>query len=307
MNGFILSTVLAFASVSHAGFMPYQTREEAFKAVPVCAGAVTMDATRVARVGDLGQIAITGLGQTEAFDLPMTRDAVDLKIQGQTLYVLTTGTIQEWSMTERKMISEMPTINTDIRLQHGEEATGMDWHGTSLVISHGGMGYSIYDTVNHKITDHVLVLRDQFPMESRLTSVVVVGDQAIFSVDNWTLSMPDQKGAFIGFLVMDLNTGKEIHRSPGPDVGNEMMVLAGDQLIVGYGMIPLHAFKLSDVLNGKRAMIQKIVMTYPVHGHPIGRAFYADNKLMTCFRQSGTEGQPSHTMPMVIEGSQFKR
>lgn len=293
---FFVFTLLFAASTAQADIAPNASLEEAFKLVPLCQGAVTADATRIARVASVGQVAVTGVGDQIPLDILMPETPRDLRLKGNTLYALFKSKIQEWDLTTRKMTHEVATTFDEAK--GPDEAQGMEWadEGT-LIIAHGRRGYAIYDTVAHETSQMHRALEDQAPLESSLTDVAVVDDRAIFTVTNVTLQSAGRASAFRGFLVVDLRTYGEIHRTLGLDSGAENLFVIGDDVVVGYGLLT-QSFRLSEISGRSRVRLRKATWKFPLPGHPLGQPAVVGDQLFTCFLQN--KGPERHRIPAII-------
>lgn len=305
MKTLTLIAGLALAPLAQAQFTRQASLEDAFKAVPVCAGPVTADETRVARLAAEGQLAVNGIGDVEAFDLAVDPHVVDLKIRGRILYVLFPTKIQEWDLSTRSMVSETATNDRGRGRGYREGALGMDWFGDALVIAHGRLGYSIYDTKSHALTAKQAVLQDQAPLESALVDVKVQGDRALFVVDSYTLVEGGLKMPFRGFLIVDLKSQKEIHRSAGVDIGPTMLEIVGDTVMVGFDG-PIQSFRFNEVTGRTDVHLRRSVYQYAKQGHPIGQPVVVGEKLFSCFLESPTPGAHKKFVPIVLDLSAFK-
>lgn len=304
MKTLVMIAGLLLTPLAHAQFTQNQSLEDAFKAVPVCAGPVTADATRVARLAADGQLAVNGTGDFQAFDLQVEPDVVDLKIRDNVLYVLLPTKIQEWDLTTRAMVSETMT-NEKARPGMREGALAMDFYGDQLVIAEGRLGYAIYDTKSHAIVGTQTVLQDQAPLESALVDVKVQGDQAVFVVDSYTLVQGGLKMPFRGFLLIDLKTQKEIHRAKGVDIGATMLEINGDTIMVGFDG-PIQSFRMTEVTGRGDVRLRRSVFKYEKTGHPIGQPVVVGDKLFTCFLESPKPGAAKKSVPMVLDLKAFK-
>lgn len=305
MKTLLIVTSVLLGRFANAQFAKNASLEDAFKAVPVCAGPVTTDATRVARLAAEGQLAVTGTSDFQAFDLAVGSNVVDVKILGNVLYVLYPTKIQEWDLTTRALVSETTTIQKSRGQGLREGALAMDWHGDQLVIAHGRLGYAIYDTKSHSITTTKVVLQDQAPLESAVVDVKVLGDRAIFVVDRYTLVRGSQKMPFHGFLVVDLTSQNEIHRSLGGDIGAKMLEIVGETVMVGFDG-PIQSFRFAEVTGRGDVQLRRSVSKYAMPGHPFGQPSIVGDKLFSCFVQSSAPGSTKKSVPIVLDLSTFK-
>lgn len=300
MKRIVLALGLTFATAAHAQIAESDSLETSFKSVPLCSGPVTADATRVARVAGRGQIAVTGTGAFESFDLFTDENVVALELRDSTLWVLLPDKIQEWDLRERKLMSETPTA-TGISVASREAATGMDWSGNNLVIAHGRLGYAVFNTDTRTVIERQAVLENQKPLGSALTGVTVLGDRALFTVDNFSVS-PD---TFRGFLLVDLRTAKVVQSARGLDAGSVAVNHFGDTVMVGFDG-PVQSFRLSEILGRPSVRAIKAVSTFPKAGHPIGRPAIVGTKVFTCFLAADAPGAEKTFVPMVLDLSLFQ-
>lgn len=304
MKALALLAGLALAHTAHGSILPSSSVADAFKAVPVCSGAVAADNERVARIAAPGQLTVTGVGDFQSFDLAVSPKVVDLKIKGDTLYVLLPRAIQEWSLTARSMISETATFSHGRGEGYREGAMGMEFSGDLLIIAHGRLGYSVYDTGSHEIVAERAVLQNQLPLESVLTDVTVADGRAIFVADNYSLAGPGQM-PFRGFLIVDIATLVEIHRAQGIDPGAMNILLTGDTAVVGFDG-PMHSFRWSEVTGRGDVRLRRTVYRYEKSGHPIGQAAVVGDQMLTCFMLDGQPGEPKKYVPMVLDLATFR-
>lgn len=299
-----LSLVLSIATLSSpakADLIPYSSIDEAFKSVSTCSGAVTLTDTYVARVVSRNEVILTSMIANKHNTLPIPKPANALKIQDNTLFILTSNSIQEWDILTGKMMYEV-TSRAIAQTNGYDRATGMAFYGKQLVISHGFLGYSIYDTEQHKIVYEADVLREQLPHESILTAVTVLGDQAIFTAMGGTMPAPWQPEAFSGFVIVDLKTRKEVKKVTGLDPGSETIHIVDGKVIVNFGAF-LHVFKLEDVLNKKSVRIQRIIFNQDPAGSYFGQFDVRGSKIYGCFHLRNPQDSVFTNRPYILDTS----
>ena len=214
---------------------------------------------------------------------------VDVKAVGDRLFVLTYSGIEEWSLKTYDRVALYPTYMKSGSFGYKEHATGFYFHGNRFYISHGRLGYSVFDIQKNRLIDQRRLIPEQLPLESMAVDISGAGDKAIIAMDNFTL-VKQGAPAFRGFVVLDLNTGGVIKKVSGLDPGVESIQVVGDSVIVGFNP-PVWKFNLKEILEGfgEVSPVQR-VWRFPGGSHGVKKAYFDEKYMYACFLQSTPSG-----------------
>ncbi len=249
-------------------------------------------------------VTVTSLATKQTQTLNLDDVSIDTVRIGNTLWVLTYSGLEEWDLAQGKRLKIHSTYNNaGAEFQYKEYPSGLALYKNELVISHGRLGYSIFDTVKKSIVFQTRLIPNQAPMESMATGVTVVGNQAYLVLDNFTLNEDGQPAAFRGFVVVNLDTNQIESTLDGMDPGSDAVVSDGKILVVSFMGEPLWKYDLSSIRGTKIPNPESEISIFPVVGHPTGIPSMDDTYYYTCFSKAPPNGGVFTHVPMAIERS----
>lgn len=239
-----------------------------------------------------GSLRIAPFDGTEPFELQTDDAAIDVATEGNTAFVLTYSSIEEWDLGARRRVAEYGTYAINGTLAYQQHAQAWARFGDKLIIAHGRLGVSIFDMAKRRLTNQFRLLQSQLPLESMATGVTVQGDRAYVLMDNFHLTTPgDGVKIFRGLIVVNLRTEKVEKELAGLDPGADSVVSDARKVVVNFGGNPVWKYALSSL--GGTAMPQPEIRLwkFPIDGHPTGAAAMDDLYYYTCFSRPGPGGR----------------
>ncbi len=209
--------------------------------------------------------------------------AVDMDVQGSTLWVLTYTAIEEWHLPSGERKGVYPTTLDGRPLTANlTQALGFSRDGDELVIAHGRSGLSIFDTVTRQVVHEEELLVSQSPLESTVKDVAVKDGVAIFVLDNFTLAGSGEKPAFHGAVAYDVKARKVLRELEILDPGVESITVSGDEAFVSWGT-PIWVFSWESLLNDRNPKPLRRVWDFKATGYPKGKPSMSGDAMLTCF------------------------
>ena len=224
--------------------------------------------------------------QGKSFDLATHDAAIDVVQDGDTAFVLTYSSIEEWNLKSKKFVAEYVTYDTPPPLAYLQHASGMARYENKLVIAHGRLGVSIFDIPERRLRNQFRLLSSQLPKESQATGVTIQGHFAFLSVDSFTLNEPEDAPAFRGIVKLDLDQEAVVSEMVGLDPGAESITSDGHELLVSWGQIIWkYSFNKMDSSTLSTTLPEPDIRiwSFPIKGHPEGAAAIDDKYYYTCF------------------------
>ena len=211
--------------------------------------------------------------------------AIDSLTYKDRLYILTYSGLEVWDRQTWTRSFTIPTIEFGGDLLYKDHAQSMARYKSLLVIAHGRRGVSFIDLNNHQLVKNYPLIAHQAPMESMATGVVISGDKAYLSLDNFTLQdRRTGKVAFRGIAVIDLKTLQVEKELPGLDPGATELMKYEDRLIVSYNGQPIWNYSIEEINRQNRKLPRpRRVWKFPYKGHPKGKGTINDSYFYTCF------------------------
>lgn len=254
------------------------------------------------RVVDLNTHAITDYRTEDA--------VVDVVTKETTAYVLTYSFIEEWDLRSqsRQGLYETHVYHKDLgRFEH---AVAMAPYGDKLVIAHGRRGLSVFDTNTKVVSDALRLVEEYAPLESKVTGIAVYGQYAYVVLDSHHLVRPPQKQPFRGLIVVDLETLNVVNQLDGMDVGADALSVDKDFLVVSFAGQPIWKYsRLALHTTQTLPPPLEYIWSFPVKGHPTGKAFLGEDKYFTCYLVPPDKNSGSklyQNVPMVLDRQQLK-
>jgi hypothetical protein len=207
---------------------------------------------------------------------------------------LTYSGLELWDLSTSQKIQTYATYNISRELNYKEHALGMTVYKDKIIIAHGRLGFSVFDTTTKELIYQSRLVPEQRPFESQAVDVVVAGGKAIFAMDNFTMVRENEKPAFRGFVIVDLSTYKVDKKLEGLDPGARALSLVNDQLYVSYDG-PYWKFSLDQVVTSKANSVltpANLIWKYAVQGRPVGKPAVLGSVLLSCFKKPPAQAGP---------------
>ena len=193
----------------------------------------------------------------------------------------------------------------DRPFKYKETPSGFYLYQDKLIISHGRLGFSVFDITKRKVVSQQKFLPEQFPLESMAIGVAGFEHFAIFAVDNFTLSDPGTKTAFRGLLVVDLDTGAILRKIPGLDPGAESIQLMGNRVFVGFNP-PIWKYDLQTILSTNKAAPISVVSQLPENGMFVGKTEYDEENVYGCYNTLSPQTHQGIVKPVGFSRKDLK-
>jgi hypothetical protein len=163
---------------------------------------------------------------TQVIDLATQSQILDVKIEGDTAYLLSGTTFEAWSLSSQKQLFIYPS--------HSQAGAGLNWrqraqgfvlNGGRAIIAHGTLGASVLDLK----TGEVVKVLSMPTISSAQDIALVDANRAVLAIDN------DAEATFRGMYILNLKT---LEFSKQIKVDNAfpqaIRVLNGDRLMLIY-------------------------------------------------------------------------
>lgn len=301
------------SSLGFASSLP-ELRKAAFLGLDTCQNVIRSDETRLyvgfgsylPREHTSGSLQVIELAHPENKVMLNTPDAVmDVHAVGDRLFALTYTTIEEWNLTTLQHVGSYRTWLTEAPTRYKDHATGFYFYNNQFFISHGRLGFTVFDISQNKVVDQQRVFEDQLPLESMAMDIAGFGDRAILLFDNFTMTAPGKPGAFRGLAVLDLKSHAIVQKADGLDPGAESVSVIGDAVIVGINP-PVWKYSLKKLLNTPTTARELILWKFPgQEGMGIKKFFFDEQYMYACFTQP-KPGQFSKFKPVVFNRKDLK-
>lgn len=239
-----------------------------------------------------GQVKVIDLNNPAGVQLlPIAHAAIDAASSGNRLFVLTSADMEEWDLTTFKKVASYKTSSLNRPYRYEENPTGFYLYGNQLYISHGILGFSVFDIDQKTLIDQQSLLSEQLPLQSMAVDIAGTGDgRALIAMDNYSMSGEGEKTAFRGILVLDLSSHQIIHQVGGMDPGAESINVVGNRVIVGFEP-PVWKYDLQSVLESSSAKPLAMLSLPSTLGMGIGKPSFDDVNMYGCFSQEQSNGQ----------------
>lgn len=207
----------------------------------------------------------------------------DLKILGQTLYVLTGDELHVLDIPSADKISTRKTRPNANLSDWRQTATGfvMLDRGQRALISHGVLGLSLLDVMSGQ-TRMVALPK----VTSAQDLAILDNDHVLVAVDNDT----DAAFSFRGIFVVDLNTWKVSHEMRIDNAfPQSVRVLPGDRLMLGF-LNSIWRFDLAKALKDKSPTPSRRNWKFPGLSNTdiTGKVHFDDSRVFGCFDKKPT-------------------
>lgn len=198
-----------------------------------------------------------------------------MKINNST-FVLTYSGIEEWDLALQKRLATYKTNSFARPYKDEEHPRSFARYKNKLVIAHGRLGISIFDLISKKVTRTVAVATSHQPLESMVNGIGVSGRYAVAVADSYSLVGPNEKPAFQGLIVVDLETETIISELNGLEPADSIVSDGKFAILSLYGQ-PLKKYSMSKLLAAtKLPAPSHQLFKFPWEGRQLGQASMDD-------------------------------
>lgn len=185
---------------------------------------------------------VVPLDESGAFELSTQSPAIDAVAAGNTLYILTHHALEQWDLVTRARVALHATYPGNV-IGPRRGPTGMARWGSRLILSHGRLGVTFFDTIAGTVTKAIKLVAGQGAKESMATAVAVAGDRAYVLMDSYTLN----PGTFRGLVVIDMPGESVSQELDGMDPGATAIMSHGSHLVVSFAGMPVWVYARSHL------------------------------------------------------------
>lgn len=248
---------------------------------------------------------VAPLNGLEAFELATKDAAIDIATEGNTAFVLTYSSIEEWNLETRTRVAEYATYAIGGIRAYKEHAQAMARYNDKLIIAHGRLGISIFNMKTKRLVNQFRLVQHQLPLESMATGVTVQSNRAFVVMDNFNVTSPgDGVKIFRGVIVVNMDSESVQNEVDGMELGADAVVSDANNLVVSMAGDPILTYDLAAITGKSIPSPTARVRSYPVDGHPIGFAMLDDKYYYTCYSKAPTP--PGHggvysKVPMALD------
>ena len=230
--------------------------------------------------------------------IEITDSAIDMLFDGDQAYILTYTGLEQWDRKSWTRVATYPTYGFDTSFAFEEHATQMARYKDQLIISHGRLGFSVFDLNTKKIKLTMKLAQDRLPLESKVTGVAVVGDKAYFAVDSFTMVQdPNAERPFQGMVVVNLVNYKVEEQLDGMEPGSDNLFAYDNKLIISFYGIPLMKYDVSKLTGKRMPGPTHRISIFPEMGRLLGKPTLEGDYIYTCFQNM--EGDTIKRVPRV--------
>jgi hypothetical protein len=249
-----------------------------------------------------GHLEVIPLGRNDrAFSLPTADAAIDVTREGDSLFVLTYSSIEEWSLTAKTRVASYATYAYGGTMAYKEHAEAFARVGDRLIVAHGRLGVSFFDLKTRRLTNQFRLVQGQRPLESMATGVSVSDGVAYVALDNFSL-VPNGKPAFRGIVKIDMASERVLSELDGMDPGADALVADGTKAIVSFGGNPVWKYSLESLAGRSLPEPLLRVWKFPRAGNPTGRPALDAKYYYSCFTAAPEKpGGPYKNIPLALD------
>lgn len=225
-----------------------------------------------------------------------------IKIEKST-FVLTYSGIEEWDLELKTRLTTYNTNSFSRPYKDEEHPRAFARYRNKLVIAHGRLGISIFDLSSKKVTRTLAVATSHQPLESVVSGISVSGRYAVAVADSYSLVGPNDKPAFQGLVVVDLETETIVSELNGLEPADSIISDGKFAIVSLYGQ-PLKKYSISKLTTAtKLPAPASHLFKFPFDGRQFGQASMDDRYYYTCFSKmpGPGEGPYSKKMPLVFD------
>jgi hypothetical protein len=276
-----LLCLFSFGEMALADESIQDLRASTYADFPHCQGTMTASETVLA-VGDENDFVTAEVYLTDLVHwsnlgrISVASKIVDLKIQNNDIYILTTESVEKWSMTPIAKIASF-------KLPQQISVKGLAVQGDVAYVALGSNGLG---RIN--FSSQMQFERTAIDETSSVTDLDFLDSKhLVLSLDNTS------KDGFQGLAVVNIPEFKVDHKIPLKGAAYPLSVkVNGDNVLLG--LFPaIWKFKVSDLLTSKKAKVIFRSWQFPGVTDPsmIGKNFYDSKYMYSCF-QSGNQAKP---------------
>lgn len=233
--------------------------------------------------------------------LATSDSAIDVIREGNSLFVLTYSSIEEWDLATESLQAQHATYAINGPLAYFQHAQAFARWGDKVIIAHGRLGVSFFDLKKRRVVNQFPLVRYQLPLESIATGVAVVGKFAYVAMTSFHL-VPTGKQPFRGVIVIDMEKERVVSELDGMDPGADSAVSDGAKLIVSFGGNPIWKYAVNDLKGSQIPEPEQRIWRFPVNGHPVGHASVDEKYYYTCFEKAPAKpGGYRYHVPLALD------
>ena len=302
---FLFTTLTLLASTQVMAQSNSDAIKDRLEKQPTCESFVRFDADNLYLGAERNSVRVVSLNQNTETTLATEARVIDAVRNQQTLWILTSQSLEEWDLGNSERVSLHATSLNSGPMQNWENPTGLALYKNDLVISHGIRGASIFDLSQKKVVQQLDLNAFQAPYVSTASGVAVTENKAYFVMDDVTMVQPGKKPAFRGVIVYDLETERIEHRLDKMDAGADAVSTDGKKLIVSFMGLPVWKYGLSTLKGSSVPTPEHRIWKFGREGHPIGRASVDEKYYYTCFQ--AREGRSQYKrVPVALDRQTLK-
>jgi len=233
------------------------------------------------------------------FSVEAPRRVVDVKIQGNSLYVLTAATLQSWDLNTQKqnwiyVTHPSMSLSTHWRAY----ASGFILKGDLAIISHGVYGVSVLNTKNGRFEKQL-----SMPTISAAQDISYVNESlAVLAIDN------DDEAQFRGLYLMDLNSLEFVRQIKVDNAfPSAVRVLDGNRLMMVF-FNAVWKFDLNSTLKSSSASPLRRAWKFPgvFSVDMVGKVAFDNKYLYACMNLLNPETGEKTKKPMAFDLATLK-
>lgn len=255
--------------------------------------------------GQPGRFRVAPLDGSESYELTAKGSVRDISPDGNTVYILTPESIEEWDLPSRTLRAEYSTYAINGPLENKQQAEGFARHGDTLIVAHGRLGVSFFNVKTKRLTNQFRLIKSQLPLESMAMGVTVSGDRAYVVMDNYHLVKPPAKPPFRGIVAINMNSQTVTSQMDGMDPGADGIISDAKKVIVSFWGQPIWKYNAHHLKGGSIPEPEYRLWKFPVKGHPTGHPSMDDKYYYTCYLKApaypGENGGLYKNVPMVLD------
>ncbi len=255
---------------------------------------------RVPKISVLSFVSIQDGTENQIETLDSVVDV--LRINNST-FVLTYSGIEEWDLALKTKLATYQTNSFSRPYKDEEHPRAFAQYKNKLIIAHGRLGISIFDLNSKKVIRTFAVAASHQPLESMVNGVSVSGRYAVAVADSYSLVGPNEKPAFQGLVVVDLETETVISELNGLEPADSL-VSDGKTVIVSLYGQPLKKYAMLKLSTAtKLPAPSHQLFKFPLEGRQFGKASMDDRYYYTCFSKMPGPGEGAYykKMPAVFD------
>lgn len=249
-------------------------------------------------------IRIVPIDQFAEYQIETLDSAIDFVKTNTSAFVLTFSGLEEWDLSQPKRIAIYKTSLLPRPFQHEEHPRAFAQYKDKLIIAHGRLGVSFFDLKSKKTTRSIPLVVSQRPLESVVHGITISGRYAFAALDGYSVVGKEEKPAFRGIVVIDLETESVVSELDGMDPGADSITSDSNVAIVSFRGQPLWKYSVAGLSKATSLPAPlKRFWKFPIEGRPTGKASLDDKYYYTCFARKPKVGEGTNyvRVPMVFD------